>query len=102
MTIDTPNKTGVSQSATFTKQIMDSYDNKITKPDKTQRGVVDWMINAKKGGFDYDTLPSKGSPSQFVTITKQEMEANKVLKDAGWEMVSHSTIDNQVSLPFAI
>lgn len=81
---------------------MDSYDDKITKPNKKQRGVVDWMINAEKGGFNYDTLHSKGSPKQFVTITKKEMDENKVLKDAGWEMVSHSTIDNQVSLPFAM
>ncbi|KID99173.1 hypothetical protein MAJ_04963, partial [Metarhizium majus ARSEF 297] len=65
---------------------MDSYDDKITKPNKKQRGVVDWMINAEKGGFNYDTLHSKGSPKQFVSITKKEMDENKVLKDAGWEM----------------
>ncbi|KAK8927543.1 hypothetical protein MANI_025829 [Metarhizium anisopliae] len=65
---------------------MDSYDDNITKPNKKQGNVVHWMINDKKGGFNYDTLHSKGSPRQFVSITKQEMEGNKELKDAGWEM----------------
>lgn len=76
---------------------MDSYDDNITKPNKKQGNVVYWMINDKDGGFNYDTLHSKGSPRQFVSITKPEMERNEELKEAGWEMVKHSTIDNQVS-----
>ncbi|KAI1778868.1 hypothetical protein F4818DRAFT_437669 [Hypoxylon cercidicola] len=79
-----------------------SNDN-VTKPSKDQRTVVSWMITDPKGGFQDDTLPSKGGHPQFVSISDNDIKNNpELLKAMKRDLLRTATIDRQGVINVAI
>ncbi|OQE39824.1 hypothetical protein PENCOP_c006G00080 [Penicillium coprophilum] len=78
------------------EQTMAEYANEnVSKPDKTQQIVVNWMINNPKAGFQEAKLPSKSKSPQFVSISNQDVKENPELQKISMAILSHSTIDRQ-------